>query len=115
MPAMWPTCLTRRKQPSLLKRRRRPRQPVSEAATRRESRLISSFAPPELSQFKCQLTRLPSIGKRLVCKAIDQEGDMENQLVIKSPDGTFNAHVSRPAKLPASVVVVLQELFGVNA
>jgi len=40
---------------------------------------------------------------------------MENQLVIKSPDGTFNAYVARPAKLPAPVVVVLQELFGVNA
>ncbi len=40
---------------------------------------------------------------------------MENQMTIKSPDGTFNAYVSRPAKLPASVVVVLQELFGVNA
>ena len=33
----------------------------------------------------------------------------------KSPDGTFRAYISRPAKLPAPVVVVLQELFGVNA
>jgi carboxymethylenebutenolidase len=40
---------------------------------------------------------------------------MENQIAIKSPDGTFNAYVSRPPKLPAPVVVVLQELFGVNA
>jgi carboxymethylenebutenolidase len=40
---------------------------------------------------------------------------MENQISIESPDGTFHAYVSRPAKLPAPAVVVLQELFGVNA
>jgi carboxymethylenebutenolidase len=40
---------------------------------------------------------------------------MESQMTIKSPEGTFNAYVSRPAKLPAPVVIVLQELFGVNA
>ena len=40
---------------------------------------------------------------------------MENQIVIESPDGTFHAYISRPAKLPAPAVVVLQELFGVNA
>src|SRR6204780_2768457 len=40
---------------------------------------------------------------------------MENQIVIRSPDATFHAYISRPAKLAAPVVVVLQELFGVNA
>jgi carboxymethylenebutenolidase len=40
---------------------------------------------------------------------------MESQINVESPDGTFHAYVSRPAKLPAPVVVVLQELFGVNA
>jgi carboxymethylenebutenolidase len=40
---------------------------------------------------------------------------MENQIVIQSPDGTFRAYISRPAKSPAPAVVVLQELFGVNA
>ena len=40
---------------------------------------------------------------------------MEKQIVIESPDGTFGAYISRPATLPAPVVVVLQELFGVNA
>ena len=40
---------------------------------------------------------------------------MENRIIIKSPDGTFRAYISRPAKLPAPAVVVLQELFGVNA
>ena len=40
---------------------------------------------------------------------------MKNQIVIESPDGTFRAYISQPAKLPAPAVVVLQELFGVNA
>ena len=40
---------------------------------------------------------------------------MEKQVVIESPDGTFGAYISRPTTLPAPVVVVLQELFGVNA
>src|ERR1700759_3078466 len=40
---------------------------------------------------------------------------MEHQMTIESPDGTFHAYVVQPDKLPAPVVVVLQELFGVNA
>jgi carboxymethylenebutenolidase len=48
-------------------------------------------------------------------KTIRQESTMENQTVIESPDGTFRAYISQPASLPAPAVVVLQELFGVNA
>jgi carboxymethylenebutenolidase len=40
---------------------------------------------------------------------------MENQMTVASPDGPFHAYIARPAKLPAPAVVVLQELFGVNA
>jgi len=40
---------------------------------------------------------------------------MENRIIIESRDGKFGAYISRPAKLPAPAVVVLQELFGVNA
>src|SRR5258708_38146082 len=36
MPAMWPTCLTRRKRPSSSKRLRPPRQPISNASTKGE-------------------------------------------------------------------------------
>jgi carboxymethylenebutenolidase len=50
-----------------------------------------------------------------VTAAIDREDNMENQIVIESPDTNFHAYISRPAKLPAPAVVVLQELFGVNA
>jgi carboxymethylenebutenolidase len=40
---------------------------------------------------------------------------VKTQIDIDAPDGTFRACISRPAKLPAPVVVILQELFGVNA
>jgi dienelactone hydrolase len=40
---------------------------------------------------------------------------MEKQIVIESPDGTFRAYISRPASLPAPAVIVLDEVFGVNA
>ena len=40
---------------------------------------------------------------------------MEDRITIEGRDGMFNAYVARPKTLPASIVVVLQELFGVNA
>jgi carboxymethylenebutenolidase len=44
-----------------------------------------------------------------------KEKAMENRMVIEGRDGGFTAYVARPADLPAPAVVVLQELFGVNA
>ena len=40
---------------------------------------------------------------------------MSEMLTITTPDGSFSAYVARPATLPAPVVVVLQEVFGINA
>ncbi len=40
---------------------------------------------------------------------------MKDHIAIKGRDGTFGAYVARPETLPAPAVVVLQELFGVNA
>src|SRR6202046_2566296 len=40
---------------------------------------------------------------------------MGNRIIIEGHDGMFNAYVARPKTLPALTVVVLQELFGVNA
>lgn len=40
---------------------------------------------------------------------------MQKDLKIKTFDGTFSAYVSAPVKTPAPVVVVIQEVFGVNA
>jgi len=40
---------------------------------------------------------------------------MEDRITIEGREGTFNAYIARPKALPASTVVVLQELFGVNA
>jgi carboxymethylenebutenolidase len=43
------------------------------------------------------------------------ESKMKDQITINGPDGAFGAYIARPAGLPAPAVVVLQELFGVNA
>jgi carboxymethylenebutenolidase len=40
---------------------------------------------------------------------------MINRIGVEGRDGTFNAYIARPRTVPASAVVVLQELFGVNA
>src|SRR5271168_1815771 len=41
--------------------------------------------------------------------------NMENGITVKGQDGEFAAYIARPTALPAPAVVVLQELFGVNA
>ncbi|HEY1649589.1 MAG TPA: dienelactone hydrolase family protein [Terracidiphilus sp.] len=40
---------------------------------------------------------------------------MMDHINVKAQGGTFLAHIARPKTSPASAVVVLQELFGVNA
>jgi carboxymethylenebutenolidase len=40
---------------------------------------------------------------------------MRDRMTISGHDGTFGAYVARPEVFPAPAVVVLQELFGVNA
>src|ERR1700726_3355652 len=40
---------------------------------------------------------------------------MNNRISIEGQDGAFGAHIARPKASPAPPVVVLQELFGVNA
>ena len=40
---------------------------------------------------------------------------MKNLITIEGQDGAFGAYIARPMVLPAPAVVVLQELFGVNA
>ena len=37
------------------------------------------------------------------------------RLTIKTPDGAFSAYVARPTAAKAPAVVVIQEIFGVNA
>jgi len=46
---------------------------------------------------------------------LPQEGEMTDHITVKGQDGTFSAYIARPMTSPASAVVVLQELFGVNA
>src|SRR5271154_5793840 len=40
---------------------------------------------------------------------------MNDRITIEGRDGAFGAYLARPKTLPASAVVVLQEVFGVNA
>src|ERR1700684_529047 len=40
---------------------------------------------------------------------------MKDHITVQGRDGPFAAHIARPKTLPAPAVVVLQELFGVNA
>jgi len=40
---------------------------------------------------------------------------MGDRITVEGQDGAFNAYIARPKTLPAATVVVLQELFGVNA
>ena len=40
---------------------------------------------------------------------------MESRINIQGRDGTFAAYIARPKTVPAPAVIVLQELFGVNA
>jgi len=40
---------------------------------------------------------------------------MDNRILIEALDGTFGAYIARPSEQAAPAVVVLQELFGVNA
>lgn len=44
-----------------------------------------------------------------------EENTMNDHLTIEGRDGAFRAYVSRPKAPQAAAVVVLQELFGVNA
>ncbi len=40
---------------------------------------------------------------------------MKDHMTVEGWDGTFTAYIARPVEMPAPAVVVLQELFGVNA
>jgi carboxymethylenebutenolidase len=41
--------------------------------------------------------------------------DAQKSLDVATPEGSFQAYIVRPKKLPAPAVVVLHEVFGVNA
>jgi len=40
---------------------------------------------------------------------------MSEYITVTTPDGSFSAYVARPKALPAPAIVVIQEIFGVNA
>src|ERR1700689_3567564 len=44
-----------------------------------------------------------------------KENTMNDRITIEGRNGSFGAYIARPKTLPAPAVVVLQEVFGVNA
>src|ERR1700726_3505411 len=44
-----------------------------------------------------------------------EENTMKDRITIEGRDGAFGAYIARPKALPAPAVVVLHEVFGVNA
>jgi len=44
-----------------------------------------------------------------------EENQMKDRITIEGRGGAFGAYIARPKALTAPAVVVLQELFGVNA
>jgi carboxymethylenebutenolidase len=56
------------------------------------------------------LSRLVTIYQRLA-----EENVVSNYITINGRNGSFKAYIAKPKSTPASAVIVLQELFGVNA
>ena len=56
-----------------------------------------------------------AVGGDSVWIYLHQEGEMKDHISVTGQDGTFAAYIARPKTSPAPAVVVLQELFGVNA
>jgi carboxymethylenebutenolidase len=44
-----------------------------------------------------------------------EENTMKDCITIEGRDGVFNAYIARPKAVPAPAVVILHEVFGVNA
>src|ERR1700741_3709697 len=99
MPVMWPTCLTRRKQPSSSKRLPPPHTAIS-------SHTLSA---------KMTCADPVAVGGDSVWIYLHHEGEVKDHISVTGQDGTFAAYISRPKTLPAPAVVVLQELFGGDA
>src|SRR6476659_3971010 len=47
--------------------------------------------------------------------SVSEENTMNDHITVEGHDGAFAAYIARPKTSPAPAVVVLQELFGVNA
>src|SRR6202050_1401814 len=118
---MWLTCLIRRKRP-VSSRRLPPR--VTRSLHRREpivslqfdQRLRSASTAGCLPQRSFE-DKLPPIraGSAEARGTPPEENTNEGRISVEGRDGSFNAYIARPKTLPAPAVVVLQELFGVNA
>src|SRR5580704_6180770 len=96
---MWHICLFRKKQPSSSKRL--PPLHRSMSSDTLSDKMI--FADPI------------RVGEDSVWIYPPQEGEIMDHITVTGQSGTFTAYIARPKTSPAPAVVVLQELFGVNA
>jgi carboxymethylenebutenolidase len=60
---------------------------------------------------------MTTAGRRCILKAHPEGAPMSERITITTPDGAFGAYLARPAATgaPAPAVVVMQEIFGINA
>ena len=87
-----------------------------------ETGSLDSGSPPILTtSAEAQMNVVAGVG--CTCSARKFQGGhmseqstmMNDHITIEGRDGAFGAYIARPKTLPAPAVVVLQELFGVNA
>src|ERR1700723_947778 len=115
MPAMWPTCLIRKNQPSSSKRLPPPRNDFvaalfGDVAFVGEGRICPPATPAVGVPARPRVRSRRRLGRNS-----NEENTMNDRISIEGRDGEFAAYIARPKTSPAPAVVVLQELFGVNA
>src|SRR5258708_40378755 len=95
------TCLARRKQSSSSKRL----PPLRPSCVPPAEPASLDSGPPPIQTTTSAEARMSS----------SEENTMNDHMTVEGYDGAFAAYIARPKTSPASAVVVLQELFGVNA
>src|SRR5690606_11793845 len=74
---------------------------------------------PRLCYGRCRVRRarpFPALGDHTLRKTFTTETRMAGETVtIETGAGSFTAYVARPAAAKAPAIVVIQEIFGVNA
>src|SRR5271167_3887633 len=111
---MWPICLTLRKRPSSSKKLPPLHPPIKRLQVEEGLHQASACPPAEQGWLD---TGPPPILLRLAAAQREgvEEDRMNDRVTVESRDGAFGGYISRPKTLPAPAVVVLHEVFGVNA
>src|SRR5689334_2776497 len=73
-------------------------------------------APGPPTRFRCLRRGSPKASSRnFEDRQMSDQTTLDDRIEIKGRGGTFNAYVAQAGTLPAPAVVVLHEVFGVNA